>query len=145
MQSVVSVIANEISDLFFVGFYIVKEKNNLNYENICEEQNLQQTHILEVGPYISTILATPLIEYGAGVCGTGWSTKETQVIQDVNLISNYIACDDSTQSEIVVPIFDKNNPEKVIAVLDIDSETKNRFQLEDQRFFEGIMQYLNYE
>lgn len=47
------------------------------------------------------------------------------------MIDNYIACDDETLSEIVVPVFDKDDKTKVVAVLDVDSDKKSRFKQED--------------
>ena len=42
-----------------------------------------------------------------------------QLVEDVKECKNYIACDDETQSEIVLPVF---KGDEVIAVLDIDSD-----------------------
>lgn len=44
---------------------------------------------------------------------------KTQVENDVSICKNYIACDDDTKSEIVIPIYEND---VVIAVLDIDSD-----------------------
>ena len=42
---------------------------------------------------------------GKGVCGTAASQRTTQVIKDVLELENYIACDEETRSEVVVPVF----------------------------------------
>ncbi len=63
MASLVSIVANRVPDLFFTGFYVVDKKSNN----------------LLIGPYQSTIIATPRIEKGRGVCGTAWLEEKTQV------------------------------------------------------------------
>lgn len=51
------------------------------------------------------MLACGFISMGKGVCGTAASVRKTQVIKDVKALENYIACDEETRSEIVVPVF----------------------------------------
>ena len=45
---------------------------------------------------MASFLATPIIEYGNGVCGETWKETETLIIPDVSLRKNYIACDTFT-------------------------------------------------
>src|SRR5687767_306173 len=78
--------------LVFVGFYTVREPEAM----------------LQIGAYQGPVLATGLIAFGKGVCGTAALTKETQVVADVKTCANYIPCDDFTRSEIVVPVFGRN-------------------------------------
>lgn len=59
-------------------------------------------------------------------------------MQDVSLCENYIACDDETQSEIVVPCFGKGR--QIRTCLDIDSNFKNTFNKVDQEWLEKIVQ-----
>ena len=63
-----SVVWNQVPDLFFVGFYVVVPS--------FQKQGLE----LQIGPYQSTILATPRIGLGLGVCGTAWKENATQVL-----------------------------------------------------------------
>ena len=121
MASLVSIIFNEIKDFFFVGFYVVKQD------------------FLEIGPYMSTILATPIIAKGKGVCGTCWEEGKVQVVDDVRECKNYIACDEDTKSEIVLPLI-KNG--EVIAVLDIDSVEVGRFKEHDIESLKKLLEMI---
>lgn len=74
---------------------------------------------LILGPFMGKV-ACQEIPVGSGVCGTAALTREVQLVDDVNSHPNHIACDSETQSEIVVPIISSKNPQKVLAVIDID-------------------------
>ena len=64
-------------------------------------------------------------------------------MEDVRICKNYIACDGKTLSEIVLPVFSsKDNLTDVVAVLDIDSGIKGRFDKIDQEFLEKVINYL---
>ena len=78
------------------------------------------------------------IGFGKGVCGTAWKQRQTIVVPDVEEFPGHIACSSASRSEIVVPIFSKEDPERVIAVLDIDSEHLNTFDSVDQKYLEEI-------
>lgn len=58
----------------------------------------------------------------------------------MKVCQNYIACDDETQSEIVVPVFKDG---EVIAVLDIDSEQLARFDKVDAEYLAKIVEFIN--
>lgn len=133
-----SAIKVNFKDFCFVGFYVVTPKKFLDGRESNE-------FVLEVGPYQSDILACPLIEKGSGVCGQAWKEKKTQVVNDVSKCANYIACDEVTKSEIVVPVFAKKETEnqEVVAVLDIDSVLKDRFGETDIKYFEQIVSLLH--
>jgi L-methionine (R)-S-oxide reductase len=126
MASISSAIKKEFDEFTFVGFYIVVDKG-------CDHK------ILEIGPYVSSILATPRIQYGKGVCGSTWEKKMTQIVNNVKKCHNYIACSPDVLSEIVIPLFNRNNPEEVIAVLDIDSKILDWFDEEDKEQLEDII------
>ena len=70
------------------------------------------------------------IPFGKGVCGTAAQSGETQLVQDVHAFPGHIACDANSASELVVPV--KRNG-TVIAVIDLDSPTLNRFDTEDAK------------
>lgn len=106
----------------FVGFYEVDTKED----------------ILKVAPYQSDILASPFIKFGDGVCGTCWKEASVQIVNNVKLCKNYIACDDVTKAEICVPVFDKTK-KNVVAVLDIDSTTLDRFNEIDSQHLSKIL------
>lgn len=90
---------------------------------------------LVLGPFQGP-LACSRIAYGRGVCGTAWKEQTTQVVSDVAQFPGHIACSSLSRSEIVVPVWDN---EKVIAVLDIDSEHLATFDSVDQEWLEKIV------
>jgi len=81
-------------------------------------------------------VACQTIKIGKGVCGTAAGNRETQVVPDVNKFPGHIACDGETQSEIVVPIVDKNGVLR--GVLDIDCLVQEAFNEIDKDFLEQV-------
>ena len=75
------------------------------------------------------------IPLGKGVCGTAAASGETQLVHDVHAFPGHIACDAASASELVVPV--KRDGE-VIAVIDLDSPTLNRFDAEDAAGIEAL-------
>ncbi len=69
-----------------------------------------------------------------GVCGAAASTGEPQCVEDVNQFAGHIACDAESVSELVAPIKSSNG--NVIAVIDLDSPNKARF---DEQDIDGII------
>lgn len=122
MATVSCLVADAFPDRFFwTGFYVVDPN---------------KPDQLVVGPYQGT-LGCLRIDFGRGVCGTAAATGETQIVDDVHAISNHIACDSRTNSEIVVPVYNKAGD--LIAVFDIDSEQKATFDTEDAKHLERIL------
>jgi L-methionine (R)-S-oxide reductase len=101
----------------WVGFYLVKNDE------------------LVLGPFQGPVACTR-IKKGRGVCGACWQREETVVVPDVEKFPGHIACSSLSKSEIVVPVI-RNN--KVIGVLDVDSEELNSYDETDQRFLEEIV------
>ena len=93
---------------------------------------------LVLGPFQGP-LACSRIAYGRGVCGTAWSTGQTQVEPDVEQFPGHIACSSLSRSEIVVPV---RRGEDIVAVLDIDSEDLATFDDTDREWLEKIAQLL---
>lgn len=104
----------------WVGFYLWKEDQ------------------LVLGPF-QGLPACIRIPYGKGVCGTAIKEQKTQLVPDVNLFPGHIACDSQSQSEIVIPLIDKD---RIIGVLDIDSPIKDRFDETDQYYLEKFSDVL---
>ncbi len=90
---------------------------------------------LVLGPFQGP-LACSRIGYGKGVCGTAWKEQATQVVADVELFPGHIACSSLSRSEIVVPVW---RGDKVVAVLDIDSEHLATFDDIDRTWLEKIV------
>jgi L-methionine (R)-S-oxide reductase len=90
---------------------------------------------LVLGPFQGPVACTR-IGFGKGVCGTSWKEEKTIVVKNVELFPEHIACSSASQSEIVVPVFDKEN--KVIAIIDVDSEHLNHFDETDKLYLETV-------
>lgn len=105
---------------FWVGFYRVKED------------------ILVLSPFQGPLACTR-IRIGKGVCGTAWKEARTLVVPDVEQFPGHIACSSDSKSEIVIPVIHDG---KVVAVLDIDSDTLNSFNETDAFYLEDICQRL---
>jgi GAF domain-containing protein len=75
------------------------------------------------------------IPFGKGVCGTAAQSGETQLVEDVHAFPGHIACDANSASELVVPVRRNGT---VIAVIDLDSPTLNRFDAEDAQGIERL-------
>ena len=118
MSTINSVLANRFDTYFWTGFY-----------RVCGER-------LVVGPYVGSVGCLQ-IEFGRGVCGTAAAKRETLVVADVNRFPGHIACDPSSKSEIVVPVFGADGA--LIAVLDVDSDRLNAFDEEDRAGLERIV------
>ena len=117
MSNISAVIMDQMPDLNWAGFYLVRDGQ------------------LVVGPFQGKP-ACIHIERGKGVCGTCLETDRTIVVPDVHKFAGHIACDSSSNSEIVIPI---HRDGEVVAVLDIDSPAFDRFSEDDKRILEDIV------
>jgi len=116
---------NEAFDYFFwTGFYVVDPL---------------KPNELVVGPYQGT-LGCLRIPFGKGVCGACAQKGETLIVKDVHEFPGHIACDSRSNSEIVVPVFDKDG--KLAAVLDVDSTEIGSFDEDDKIGLEAICRTL---
>lgn len=117
----ITAVLREALGFFWIGFYIVKEDE------------------LVLGPFQGTLACTR-IRKGKGVCGTAWQQAQSQLVPDVELFPNHIACSSASRSEIVVPVI-KNG--EVVAVIDIDSDTIDDFTQTDVLYVEQIAQIVS--
>jgi GAF domain-containing protein len=108
-------------DFFWVGFYMVDSENEL-----------------VLGPFQGPIACTR-IRKGKGVCGTSWLEEKTILVPNVEEFPGHIACSSASKSEIVVPLI-KNN--KVVAVLDVDSDQLNDFDQIDEKYLTQLCTWL---
>jgi L-methionine (R)-S-oxide reductase len=76
------------------------------------------------------------IPFGRGVCGAAAQTGETQLVEDVHAFPEHIACDANSASELVVPVM-RNG--QVIAVVDLDSPSRGRFDHDDALGIESLV------
>jgi GAF domain-containing protein len=96
---------------------------------------------LFLGPFQGKVACTE-IQVGKGVCGTAAERKETIIVTDVNKFPGHIACDAESRSEIVVPIIKED---KIIGVLDLDSNSYNAFNETDKKYLEELVDFLSKE
>ena len=120
--SVMSTISCEVFNAFdefsWVGFY-----------------RLTDTELMKVGPYQGGH-GCLVIPFSKGVCGKAATEKMSQLVKDVNALPYHIACSSKTQSELVVPVIDKEG--KVRAVFDLDSEIIDYVDDTDLKYVEII-------
>ena len=94
--------------------------------------------LLRVGPYQGTTGCLE-IAFGRGVCGSSAAEARTIIVPDVERFPGHISCDARSKSEIVVPVFDPSK--RLVAVLDIDSEQRARFDEQDAKGLEYIVRW----
>ncbi len=117
LSNVSALLNLSLHDLNWVGFYLLKSPEEL-----------------VLGPFQGKP-ACIRIPVGKGVCGTAVASCCTQRVSDVHAFAGHIACDGASNSEIVLPIFQQG---KVVAVLDVDSPSFDRFDAEDQIGLERV-------
>lgn len=93
---------------------------------------------LYLGPFQGKVACTS-IEIGKGVCGTSAAKRETIIVPDVNKFPGHIFCDSSSKSEIVIPLIKRN---RLLGVLDLDSQDYNSFGKIDKEYLEEICKFL---
>ena len=118
MATISSVLHHKMDGFFWTGFYMLN-----NGELMVR---------LYQGP-----VACQLLKNDTGVCWAGINQQKTIVVADVHDFTDHIACDARSQSEIVVPVRDKNGD--IVGVLDVDSSVLNTFDDTDQLYLEKIV------
>lgn len=121
MATVAALLHHKMPQFFWTGFYILTNSK------------------LIIGPYQGP-LACQVLEKKKGVCWTGVEKKKTIIVPDVHKFPGHITCDSRSNSEIVVPLFTRDN--QVWALLDIDSRKLNTFSDIDKAWLEKIVQLI---
>lgn len=116
MANIAALIWQFLPDLNWAGFY----------RTIGDE--------LVLGPFVGKP-ACIRIPFGRGVCGTAAASAATQLVADVHAFPGHIACDGASASELVVPVVIDG---RVVAVIDLDSPIKARFDQEDAAGIEAL-------
>ncbi len=111
LSNAAALIYQNLSALNWAGFYLVRGSE------------------LALGPFQGKPACT-MIAKGKGVCGTAWQQDQTIRVEDVHAFPGHIACDAASNSEIVIPLHNRNG--RVMGVLDLDSFKTGRFRPEDQ-------------
>lgn len=121
MASVCAILHHKMGHYFWTGFYLLKNDK------------------LIVGPYQGPVACQEL-EKNKGVCWATVLRNEAIVVPDVHAFSGHLACDSRSQSEITLPVYDKQN--KLRAVFDVDSDRLQTFSNMDKVHLEKIMQLI---
>ena len=79
------------------------------------------------------------IALGKGVCGESAASLQTVIVGDVKIYPNYISCDSSARSEIVVPMVKEG---RLLGVLDLDSSLVDDYDDLDQKYLEEYVAIL---
>ena len=79
------------------------------------------------------------IALGKGVCGESATSRQTVIVGDVKIYPNYISCDSSARSEIVVPMVKDG---QLLGVLDLDSSLVDDYDEMDQKYLEEFVAIL---
>lgn len=111
MANVAALVWQALPDLNWAGFYRMDAAGKE----------------LVLGPFQGKA-ACIRIPVGKGVCGAAAASGTVQLVPDVYAFPGHIACDAASRSELVVPIIVGG---EVIAVLDLDSPTPERFSAAD--------------
>ena len=92
--------------------------------------------LLKIGPYQGGH-GCLVIPFSRGVCGAAARTGEAQLVDDVNAFEGHIACATSTQSELVLPVW--NQAGTLLGVFDIDSDQPAAFTQDDATQMAAIL------
>ena len=79
------------------------------------------------------------IALGKGVCGESAASRQTVIVGDVKTYPNYISCDSSARSEIVVPMVKEGH---LLGVLDLDSSLVDDYDDLDLKYLEEFVSIL---
>ncbi len=104
-----ALVYSSVPDLNWAGFYIARDRE------------------LVLGPFQGKV-ACVRIPFTRGVCGACASTREIQMVADVNAFEGHIACDSASRSELVLPVLVEG---QLRAVFDLDSPLVARFDADD--------------
>lgn len=121
MATINAVLHHKMEYFFWTGFYLLQDGK------------------LQVAAYQGP-LACINLEKNIGVCWAGINQKRTIVVTDVEAFPGHIACDSRSKSEIVVPIFNKN---EIVGVMDVDSSALNSFDEVDAEWLEKIVKLVH--
>jgi len=117
MATMAAILHHKLDYFFWTGFYLLDEGE------------------LIVGPYQGS-LACIKLKKNTGVCWAGIRRGKTIIVPDVHQFPGHIACDSRSNSEIVVPLKDKEG--NIIGVLDVDSKDLNSFDETDAYWLEKM-------
>jgi GAF domain-containing protein len=123
LQKLTELLVQQVDRIQWAGFYFMDTRQ-------------QQLHL---GPYTGPATEHTVIPYGKGICGQVATSGQPLRVDDVSAQDNYIACSLSTQSEIVVPLYQQ---EQLIGQIDLDSDHPQAFSAADEQFLTDLLAIL---
>jgi L-methionine (R)-S-oxide reductase len=120
LANVAALLYHSLADVNWAGFYLLRQD------------------VLVVGPF-QGLPACVRIPLGRGVCGSAAVQRKTIIVPNVHEFAGHIACDSASNSEIVVPMIRAGS---LLGVLDIDSPKLARFDDEDRKGLERVVDAL---
>ena len=93
---------------------------------------------LVLGPFQGGVSCVR-IALGKGVCGESAASLQTVIVGDVKTYPNYISCDSSARSDIVVPMVKEGH---LLGVLDLDSSLVDDYDDLDLKYLEEFVAIL---
>ena len=112
MATMCAVLHAKLPHHSWTGFYFV-----------AQDEELSELH---VGPYQGPVACQVLRD--RGVCLHCAQTRQPVLVPDVEQFPGHIACDPRSKSEIVLPLI---KGDRVVAVLDVDSDRLAQFDEDD--------------
>lgn len=118
MATITAVLHHKFDEFFWTGFYILKDGE------------------LVVRSYQGPV-ACQVLKKDTGVCWASINQQQVIIVPDVHKFPGHIACDSRSNSEIVIPVRDRDGT--ILGVLDVDSEKLNSFGEVDAENLEQIV------
>lgn len=132
-----ALVTNSPSDLTTfsnTSAFLMQQLDNLNWAGFYFLKDNQ----LILGPFQGKV-ACEVIDINKGVCGACVRSKEPIIVDDVHQFEGHIACDEMSQSEMVIPLIFND---ELIGVLDLDAPIKNRFARTDLNLIQSLVDIL---
>jgi len=123
MDEIARLLFDKMLKYNWVGFYMLEPGAN--------------PPMLVLGHFQGAMTPHTRIPLNQGICGAAASSGKTVIVDDVRSDPRYLACSVETKSEIVVPVFVR---EQVAGELDIDSHFPAAFGFEDRELVEYCAQ-----
>lgn len=123
LATIAALLHHKLPGFFWTGFYLLDEKEEL-----------------WVGPYQGSLACQHLKKH-TGVCWHAILQRHTVIVPNVHEFPGHIACDNRSNSEIAVPLY---NNDVIIGVLDIDSRNFSHFDETDAYWLEKIVKLVNH-
>lgn len=121
MNTIIAILHHKMDYFFWTGFYFLNSGN------------------LQVKMYQGPVACMQLAK-DKGVCWASINTKKPVLVKNVEEFPGHIACDGRSKSEVVIPLFDKED--NILGVLDVDSDQINSFDEIDVENLEKILQLI---